>query len=484
MFGQSIQALSTLLWGRGTIAFTLLCGLYLTVGTGFLPLFRLNTILQKTVGALFLPLSPRKRRQKESGQSRPDQKHSRRANGCSPWAALTTALGGTMGVGNIVGVGAALMLGGPGSLFWMWVGALLGMATKYSEVLLAVRFQTQDPTSRAYRGGPMYYISRGISGTFGAFLAALYCAVCSISSLSSGSMTQTNAIAGALWESFSLPPWLCALVLTLLCAWVLRGGCDRAIQTCSALVPLMSVLYLAGCGVVLVHFRQNIPDAFAQIFRQALSPASALSGGSVGFATALRVGIARGIFTHEAGLGSASIAHACSAAKSPVEQGFWGIFEVFCDTILVCTVTALVILASGVPLSPSSAQQAFVLVMGDAGGQVLAAAVSLFAFASVISFCLYGQRCIEYLFPHRPRALRLYQLLFLAGGAAGCFARLPVVFALADLCNVCLLIPNLVALLILSPQVFQLTRDYFAKGGNPLCSSARSNQRPCSKSSC
>ena len=187
----------------------------------------------------------------------------------------------------------------------------------------------------------------------------------------------------------------------------------------------------------------------------------------------MRVGIARGIFTHEAGLGSASIAHACSGADSPVEQGFWGIFEVFCDTILVCSVTALAILTSGVPLGPSAAQAAFTLVMGQAGGRMLAVAVSLFAFASVISFCLYGQRCIEYLFPNSRMALPLYRLLFLTGCAAGCFAQLPLVFSLADLLNACLLLPNLAALLILSPQVFGATREYFAKGGPRSCSSAR-----------
>ena len=228
-----------------------------------------------------------------------------------------------------------------------------------------------------------------------------------------------------------------------------------------------------GGKVLLLTFRQNIPDALAQIVSGAFSPASAAAGGASGFFVSMQVGIARGIFTHEAGLGSASIAHACSGADSPVEQGFWGIFEVFCDTILVCSVTALAILTSGVPLGPSAAQAAFTLVMGQAGGRMLAVAVSLFAFASVISFCLYGQRCIEYLFPNSRLALPLYRLFFLTGCAAGCFAQLPLVFSLADLLNACLLLPNLAALLILSPQVFEATREYFAKGGTRSCSSAR-----------
>ena len=305
MLGQTVELLSQLLWGRGTIALTLLCGLYFTVGTGFLPLTRLPTVLKRTVGSLF-------------------QKRDRKSGGVSPFAAVSTALGGTMGVGNIVGVGAALALGGAGSIFWMWIGAFLGMMTKYAEVLLAVRWRQRDKGAKALRGGPMYYISCGIPNAFGKALAVLFCVFCALASFSSGSMTQTGAIAEALQESFSLPPLLCAAALTLLCGWVLHGGCDRAVRTCSALVPLMSVFYLLGCGVVLLTFRQNIPDALTQIVSGAFSPASAAAGGVSGFFFSMRVGIARGIFTHEAGLGSASIAHACSGADSPVEQGFWG----------------------------------------------------------------------------------------------------------------------------------------------------------------
>ena len=293
MLGQTVELLSRLLWGRGTIALTLLCGLYFTAGTGFLPLTRLPTVLKRTVGSLF-------------------QKRDRKNGGVSPFAAVSTALGGTMGVGNIVGVGAALALGGAGSIFWMWIGAFLGMMTKYAEVLLAVRWRQRDKGAKALRGGPMYYISCGIPNAFGKALAVLFCVFCALASFSSGSMTQTGAIAEALQESFSLPPLLCAAALTLLCGWVLHGGCDRAVRTCSALVPLMSVFYLVGCGVVLLTFRQSIPDALTQIVSGAFSPASAAAGGASGFFVSMRVGIARGIFTHEAGLGSASIAHACS----------------------------------------------------------------------------------------------------------------------------------------------------------------------------
>lgn len=458
MLQQILESAVQLLWGRGTVAFTLLCGVYFTVCTGFLPISpkRLPTVLRKTVGSLF---EPRKNN-----------------DGVSPFAAVSTALGGTMGVGNIVGVGAALALGGAGSIFWMWVGAFLGMATKYMEVFLAVQWRQRDTGSCSNKGGPMYYISQGIPNLLGKSLAVIFCVFCALASFTSGSMTQTNAIAQSLMESFSVSHLLCAIVLTILCGWVLSGGCDRAVKTCSKLAPVMSLFYLLGCGYILFRFRQNIPTAFHEIFAQAFSPSGTV-GAAAGFFTAMRVGISRGIFTHEAGLGSASIAHACSDAKSPVEQGFWGIFEVFCDTILVCTVTAVAILISGVPLSPSSAQAAFRMVMGDAGEKMLSVAISLFAFASVISFCLYGQRCVEYLFPKSKTAMRCYRLLFLAGCAAGCFTQLSPVFLLADLLNACLLIPNLVALVILSSQVFSKTKDYFLKGGNMVCSSVRSNPK-------
>lgn len=438
-----------LLWGRGTIAFTLLCGLYFTVFTHFLPLRKIGLVTQKTLGSLFC--------KKESKDS------------VSPFAAVSTALGGTMGVGNIIGVGAALALGGAGSIFWMWVGALLGMMTKYMEVFLAVRWRVRRPGSRSFCGGPMYYCARGIPHPIGKLLAVLFCIFCILSSLSSGSMVQTNAIAQSMQQSFSVSPSLCAVVLVLVCGWVLHGGCDRAVQTCSALVPWMSALYLFGCGIILFHFRQNIPSAFSQILTQAFSSGgiAGAAGSGVGFFTCVRVGISRGIFTHEAGLGSASIAHACSGADSPVEQGFWGIFEVFCDTILVCTITALSILASGVPLGASGAYQAFCSVMGKTGGRLLGISLSLFAFASVISFCLYGQRCVEYLFGDSRHALFLYRCIFLVGCAAGCFARLPVVFALADLLNACLLLPNLIVLLILSPQVFFYHQRILSERSHP-----------------
>ena len=265
-----------LLWGRGTIAFTLLCGLYFTVFTHFLPLRKIGLVTQKTLGSLFC--------KKESKDS------------VSPFAAVSTALGGTMGVGNIIGVGAALALGGAGSIFWMWVGALLGMMTKYMEVFLAVRWRVRRPGSRSFCGGPMYYCARGIPHPIGKLLAVLFCIFCILSSLSSGSMVQTNAIAQSMQQSFSVSPSLCAVVLVLVCGWVLHGGCDRAVQTCSALVPWMSALYLFGCGIILFHFRQNIPSAFSQILTQAFS-----SGGIAGAAGS--------------GVGSAS-----PAASSPMRR--------------------------------------------------------------------------------------------------------------------------------------------------------------------
>lgn len=457
MLKHWLELLVPLVWGRGTIALTLACGLYFTIFTGFLPLTHPLLLIKKTFGNLFC-----------KGKS-PNQSDS-----VSPFAAVSTALGGTMGVGNILGVGAALSLGGAGSIFWMWIGAFLGMMTKFAEVFLAVKWHEQDPSSHSFRGGPMYYMEKGIPNFFGKFLACLFSFFCIISGLTGGIMSQTNAITLSLSQSFSLSSSCCAVGIVLFCLWMFKGGCDRAVHTCSALVPMMSLFYLIGCGIVLFHFRENILPAIAEIFSQAFAhPASSATGIPVGMVTAIRVGISRGIFTHEAGLGNASIAHACSATdgsdSAAVERGFWGIFEVFCDTLLVCTVTALVILASGVPFSASSALDSFLLVMGERGGKILSLAVSLFALASVVSFFLYGQRCIEYLFPQSSTILSLYRCAFCIGCCLGCFGRLPLVLLFADLLNACLLIPNLIALVLLSPQIFSAVKSYFDKGGTPSC---------------
>ena len=451
MLQQFLENIVPLFWGRGTVALTLACGLYFSIFTGFLPIAHPLFLLKKTFGNLF-------HFSKENSSS------------VSPVAAVSTALGGTMGVGNILGVGAAMSLGGPGCIFWMWVGAILGMMTKYAEVFLAVKWQEKDSRSNSFRGGPMYYMSKGIPNFFGKVLAAIFCFFCIAASLTGGSMSQTNAISLSLSRSFSLSSSACAVLIGAFCLWVFQGGCDRSIHICSKLVPIMSLCYLGGCAMVLFHFRENIFSSLGQIFSQAFSsPAAGLGGISAGMFTSIRVGISRGIFTHEAGLGNSSIAHSCSN-NDPVEQGFWGIFEVFCDTLLICTVTALVILVSGVPLSPAAALDSFIFVMGKRGGQLLSLSIALFAMASVVSFCLYGQRCVEYLFPKSSCALLVYRVLFLLGCCAGCFGSLPSVLLLADLLDVCLLIPNLTALVILSPSVFSAAKAYFSKGGSPCLS--------------
>ena len=451
-----------LLWGRGTIALTLICGLYFTVFTGFPPVLHPIFFIKNTFGTLF---------HKKSGRH------------ISPFAAGSTALGGTMGVGNILGVGAAMALGGAGSIFWMWIGAFLGMMTKYTEVFLAVRWHEPDPRSHSFRGGPMYYMAKGIPNFLGKILAVLFCLFCILSSFTSGSMSQTNAISLSLSQSFSLSSSASVLLVLGFCLWIFQGGCDRAVKTCSALVPAMSLFYLGGCIAVLVHFRENILPSIARIFSEAFA-GPGVPGISVGMFTAMRVGISRGIFTHEAGLGSASIAHSCSDCSQPVEQGFWGVFEVFCDTIVICTATALMILASGVPFSASAALDSFISVMGQKGGQALSLSVSLFALASVVSFCLYGQRCIEYLFPRSEAALFWYRLIFLIGCCAGCFGRFTTVLLFSDFLDVCLLLPNLLALVILSPEVFSATKAYYLKGENNPCLSAPPHKNQSQKNGC
>lgn len=439
-----LDRMSRLLWGRGTIFFVLGVGVVFTIGTGFLPILRARTVCQKTMGSLF----------------------HRKKGGISPFAAMSAALGGTMGVGNIIGVGAAMELGGPGAIFWMWIGALAGMMTKYAEVLLAVRYR--EGCGSCCRGGPMYYMAKGWSGRLPGkrVLTAVFCTACMIGSMGTGNMTQTNAISRTLHNSFGIPVWITAVGVTAVCAWVVMGGSNRIVRVASAVVPAMAVLYLAGAFFILFRFHDALPSAFGEILRDAFQLKSA-AGGTAGLlcSRAVQVGISRGIFTNEAGLGSAPIAHACADTDSCVEQGMWGIFEVFADTIAVCTVTALVILVSGVPLGADATSAAFCLVMGDWGGKFLSVAVCFFAIASVFTWCMYGQNVVEFLFPNRPKMQVWFNRLFLTGCFCGCVADISAIWLGADILNACMMLPNLAALILLSPTVFRETRSYFQKAG-------------------
>lgn len=439
------------LWNPWLLGLFLATGLVYSAGSGWFQLFGFRTWWRATAGSLF------RRREK-------------RSDGLSPLQALATALASTMGTGSIAGVAAALTLGGPGSVFWMWVSALLGMMTSCGEKLLAVKYQRSGPDGKL-RGGPMYYIRDGLGSPF---QAACFCLACIPATLVGGDLVQSSSIAASLEAAFHLPRLPVGLVTALLAALVMVGGVGRIAAVSSALVPAMALLYLGSGGTVLLCNWDRLPRALALIFSCALSPAAA-AGGVAGWTVtaALRHGVARGVFTNEAGLGTSAMAHG-AARTDPVRQGMWGIFEVFLSTVAVCTVTALVILVSPLPLSPAGltgaplTAAAFGSSLGRAGQAVVALSLLLFAFSSILGWSYYGEQCLLFLSFEKERnrkktspvlslkcSVLLYRVVFLGCTVLGAVWRDSSLWQLVDLCSALMALPNLAALLFLAPQALR-----------------------------
>lgn len=419
------------LWNPWLLGLFLVTGLVYSAGTGFFQVFQFRIWWRATAGSLF-------QRQKAG------------SGGLSPLQALATALASTIGTGSIAGVAAALTLGGPGAVFWMWVSAFLGMMTSFGEKLLAVQYQRLGPDGRL-RGGPMYYLRDGVGSPA---LAACFCLACVLATFAGGNLVQSSSIAASLEAVFGLPKPAVGLATALLAGLVMVGGVGRVAAVSSALVPAMAALYLGGGFLVLLCRWEQIPGAFELILSNAFSPAAALGGGA-GWTAALRYGIARGVFTNEAGLGTSAIAHGAAHAANPIRQGMWGIFEVFLSTLVVCTVTAMVILispisSSGLSGAPLTAA-AFSAVLGPAGGGLVALSLLLFAFSSILGWSYYGQQALEFLSPKAP--LSLYRALFLLCTLAGAVWEPAAAWLLTDLCNALMALPNLAALLLLFPHV-------------------------------
>lgn len=425
------------LWNPWLLGLFLVTGLVYSVGSGWFQIFGFPAWWRATAGALL------RRREKRTG-------------GLSPIQALATALASTIGTGSIAGVAAALTLGGPGAVFWMWVSALLGMMTSCGEKLLAVKYQRPGP-DETLRGGPMYYIRDGLGSNT---LAVCFCLACLPATLAGGNLIQSSSIAASLEAAFHLPRLPVGIAVALLTALVTLGGVGRIAAVSSALVPAMALLYLGSGGAVLLGNWDRIPHALGLIFSCALSPAAALGGGAGWtLAAALRHGVARGVFTNEAGLGTSAMAHGAARTDCPARQGMWGIFEVFVSTVLVCTVTALAILVSGLPLSPGGltgaplTAAAFGSVLGRAGEGVVALSLLLFAFSSILGWNYYGQQALEFL--SGGRLLPVYRAVFLLCALAGALWEGNSLWQLVDLCSALMALPNLAALLILAPQALR-----------------------------
>lgn len=428
-----------LVWGPATLGTLLLTGIYFTLRSRFFPFRRLRLWWKETVGSFFA---------KPGRNSEPET----RKKGISSFQAMTAALAGAMGTGNIVGVAAALAIGGPGAIFWMWVSSLFGMMTIFGENVLGYRYRQKNKKGE-WVGGPMYYLSKGLNSRF---LAGLFAVACVLSSLGMGNMTQANSIAGAMQAGFQVPGWVTGLALSLLVGIIIIGGLKRIAGFTEKIVPFMSVFYLLGCLAVIVVHGKNLPSVLENIFRQAFQ-FQAAAGGGAGFAVAaMTQGISKGVFSNEAGLGSAPIIYAASEEGDGVKQGMWGIFQVFADTIVGCTVTALCILASGALSSGLTgvalSTQAFSSVFGKMGGVFVAVSIVMFAFATLVSWSYYGEKSLEYLAGER--LVPVYRFLYAACAALGCVLSLDSVWKAADTFNGLMAIPNMIALALLSREVF------------------------------
>lgn len=389
----------------------------------------------------------------------------------SPFNALMTSMAATVGTGNIVGVATAIMIGGPGAIFWMWLTAMLGMATKYCEAMLAVRYRETTPDG-SFVGGPMYYIKNGLGKNW-VWLGTVFAVFGVIASFGIGNMTQANAIAGNLNKLLNVPEWAVAVTLLFLTGIVLIGGVKRIGAVAGTLVPVMALFYIIMGIVIMVINYDKIGPAFAAIFHYAFNPAPSTVGGGFAGATimmAMRFGIARGVFSNEAGLGSAPIAHATAITDSPVKQGFLGMLDPFLDTIVVCSITAIVIMISGewAIAEPGTAaamtSTAFNTALPGFGGYGVAMGLVLFAFSTILGWSVYGERCSIYLFGHK--ASFPYRIVFTLVVPVGALLQLDLVWSLSDLFNGLMALPNLIGLLLLSPIAFKVTREYFENEKN------------------
>lgn len=389
-----------------------------------------------------------------------ERNHNRGEGQISPFNALMTALSATIGTGNIAGVATAVVMGGPGALFWMWMTALVGMATKYAEAVLAVRFREQDANGN-HLGGPMYYIKHGLGAKW-MWLGTLFAFFGSIAGFGIGNTVQANSIADAMSSNFGVSHWVTAAILVVLVGAVLIGGIKRISDVAGKLVPVMTVGYF-GAGIIVLGLNVSaIPAAFELIITSAFTPVAA-QGGFAGAAVwaAIRFGVARGVFSNEAGLGSAPIAHAAAKTQNPIRQGLIAMLGTFIDTIIVCSVTGLTIIISGQWLSGETGATLTSVAFSSTlpgGNYIVAIALAIFAFTTILGWSFYGEKCIQFL--AGPKSVIPFRIAWIIALPIGATQSLDFVWLLADTLNAMMAIPNLIALALLSPVVYRLTRDH------------------------
>lgn len=440
-----LNAVSSFVWGPVMLVLLLGTGLYLTAGLRLLP--------QRKLGyGLRTALKGRSAERDDKGE-------------ITAFQALTTALSATIGTGNIAGVATAIYLGGPGAVFWMWLTALVGMATKYAEAVLAVRHREIDADGR-YVGGPMYYIRNGL-GAGWSWLGATFALFAAVAAFGIGNTVQSNSVARALERTLDVPYLATGIALAVLTFLVIVGGVKRIARVAETLVPLMAALYIAGALAILVANAPEVPGALGMIFQDAFS-GTAASGGfaGAGIMVAIQYGVSRGIFSNEAGLGSAPIAHAAAKTSDPVRQGSVAMLGTFIDTIVVCTMTALVIITTGAWTSGETGAELSTLAFntGLPGGQwIVSIGLVVFAFTTILAWSYYGERAAEYLLG--TKVVMPFRVLWVLALVVGAVGNLGLIWTVADIMNALMAIPNLIALVALSGTVFAVSRAYFRENG-------------------
>lgn len=432
---EIVKYINGIVWGVPMLVLIVGVGAYLMLGLGFMPVRRLGHGLRMLL----------------KGRAETEE-----AGEISPFNALMTALSATIGTGNIAGVATAVSVGGPGAIFWMWVTAVVGLATKYAEALCAVKFREVDDNGD-HVGGPMFFIKNGL-GPKWAWLGFLFALFGTVAAFGIGNMVQSNSIAAVLLDNYHIPKIATGVILAVLVGAVILGGIKRIANVAGRLVPFMAIFYVA-CGLLIIFMNlDKVPAAFTEIFTQAFS-GTAAAGGFLGMVIK---GVARGVFSNEAGLGSAPIAHAAAKTTDPVRQGTIAMLGTFIDTIVICSITGLVIVISGLwqsgPNGAALTSQAFEQTLPYIGSNGVAIGLALFAFTTLLGWSFYGEKCLEYLLG--TRVIMPYRILWVIAAFTGTVLKLKFVWLLADTLNALMAIPNLIGLLLLSPVVFKVTREY------------------------
>ncbi len=459
MIASINNAINSIVWGPPMLVLLVGAGFFLSVRTGFVQFRRFGYAMKNTIGKMF-------------------QKTSVAEGAISPFQAMTTALAATVGTGNITGITWAVTVGGPGAIFWLWVAAVVGMCTKYAEIILAIKYRQRNDSGE-WVGGPMYYITNGLGKNW-KWLAGMFAIFGALAAFGIGNATQVGNITGAVnsavvqfvpaaADNAGMISLIVGVALAAVVALVLLGGVKRIGRVTEKLVPFMAALYIVGCLGVILGNVEAIGPVFVSIFEGAFNPSAVVGGGTgIIISQSILAGVKRGVFSNEAGLGSAPIAHATADTPGAVQQGLYGIFEVFIDSIVICTLTGLTLLMSGINLGYGTAggielnMAAFASVYsGNLSGVIIAVGLTLFALSTILSWSLYGTRCVEYLMGSK--AVKVYQIIFVGIVVVGATIEMDLAWAISDTLNGLMAIPNLIALFGLSGVVVALTKEYWGK---------------------